>query len=313
MVNLLQLKVVDIGARYGLHPSLAVLQDRCEVLLIEPDPDEANRLTTQYSQSPKTTVMSVAVGNSGSPKTLHLRRHRGLSGFYDAVAPKSALGSDVYSTEQLIEVEVVPLASVLTGLPTFLKIDCEGAEYDILLSAGSAIKDVIGVRIEISLHTTYSGSPTFHDIHRFLLNNLFELVCFETTAIDEEWGLLALPNSKKRFVTGDALYLKTVGELDSAKKVLSAALFCYLSGAEGLALEILGRADMQTLRGLSNSKDPCEELLYAHVLRHLVEARRLPYYGPQLVDDMHLSLFDTRLPDREEVFAHLLKVGLTIR
>jgi len=312
MVNSLQLQVIDIGARYGLHPSLALLQDRCEILLIEPDPDEANRLTSQYLHSPRTTVMPVAVGTSGLPRILHLRRHRGLSGFYDAVAPKSALGSEAYSTDQLVEVKAVPLASVLTGSPTFLKIDCEGSEYDVLLSAGVAIKDVIGIRIEISLQITWAEGPLFHDLHSFLLKNHFELVCFETTAIDEEWGLFALPKSKRRFVSGEALYLRTVKELDSGGKVLSASLFCYVSGAEGLGLEILGRADRQTLRNLRKSKDPCEELLYAHVLRHLVEARRLPYYGPQQVDDLHTKLFGCPLPNRDEIFASLMNAGLLI-
>lgn len=312
MENRLQLQVIDIGARYGLHPSLKPLQDRCEILLIEPDREEAKQLESQYSQSPKTKVMAVALGTSKTPQLLYLRRHRGLSGFYDVGVSNAHLRSDDDQIEQVIEVETVPLMNVMTNKSTILKIDCEGADLDILKSAGSKIDQIVGIRLEISLQPCWAGSHTFQEIHSFLSANNFEFLCFDTTPIGEEWGTLPLPDSKKRFMGGDALYLRSERDLSLLSEILSASLFCYINRANGLGLKILSRADGETLRGLRKTRQNCEELLYAYVLQHLLEARRLPYYGAEQVDDLHMKLFDCPLPTRDEIFSRLNSLGLSI-
>jgi len=312
MEDSLQLQVIDVGARYGLHPSLKPLQDRCEILLIEPDPEEAKRLESQYSHLPKTKVMPVALGTSRTPQMLHLRQHKGLSGFYDIDKTVSALGNDAYQTEQVIEVETVPLMSVLTDKPTILKIDCEGADLDVLMSAENRIDQIIGIRVEISFRSSWVGSSSFQDVHGFLEANEFEFLCFDTTPIGEEWGTLPLPDSKKRLMSGDALYLRSERDLSSVSEILSASLFCYINRANGLGLKILSRAEGETLRGLRKTRQNCEELLYGYVLQHLLEARRLPYYGAEQVDDLHMKLYGCPLPTRDEIFSRLNSLGLSI-
>ena len=312
MEDSLQLQVIDVGARYGLHPSLKPLQDRCEILLIEPDPEEAKRLESQYSHSPKTKVMPVALGTSRTPQMLHLRQHKGLSGFFGYNKNSSALGNDAFQTEQVIEVETVPLMSVLTDKPTILKLDCEGADLDVLMSAENRVDQIIGIRVEISFKSSWVGSYSFQELHSFLSAKNFELLCFDTTSIGEEWGLMSLPNSKKRLVAADAIYLKNVNQFESIERVLAASLFCYLSGAEGLGLELLTSVEKGSLSAITQSDSGCKELLYAYVLRHLLEARSLPYYGSELVGDWHTEIFGSSLPNRGEMYLRLLKANLLV-
>jgi len=69
-------RIVDVGARFGAHPSLRCYESIAEFHLIEPDPDEVARLAELYKAAEHIQVHSLALSDQPGQLTLKLRRHR---------------------------------------------------------------------------------------------------------------------------------------------------------------------------------------------------------------------------------------------
>ena len=100
------------------------------VLSFEPDPDNCARLEANVRQNGASNVTVVRKAVSGScGKGLLVRPT------HEDVGCRLANGADVSTAERVIEVPTIDLAGVLALVPGAIglaKIDCEGAEYDIV-------------------------------------------------------------------------------------------------------------------------------------------------------------------------------------
>jgi len=184
--------VVDIGAnagQYGLR-----LRDQGfvgEILSYEPLPapfEQLHRLATRdghwkaenkaVSNEGGSLVMNVA-GNSVSSSLLVMET-RHLSS-----APDSA-------TVSTIRVETISLQKILNPLagPVMVKVDTQGYEYPVLLSAGELLKSIALLELELSLVELYKGQALFRELDAFLLSKGFSLVSVEDGFFDEERGEL---------------------------------------------------------------------------------------------------------------------------
>ena len=61
--------------------------------------------------------------------------------------------------------------------PAFLKLDVQGAELLVLQGAQQALKDIVGVQLELSLCRLYENQPLYWEIDAFLRSHGFE--CWE--------------------------------------------------------------------------------------------------------------------------------------
>lgn len=156
--------VVDIGAAIGEFTIFAALVPRTRVLAFEPSTPSAAVLAVnlRLNQIQNVVVERVAVGTdfgrleldtSGNP----LQMGTGKSGTLTYSEP----------------VDVVPLSSVLEqagGSIDLLKLDCEGAEYDILVKSPPGVLDHVerivleyhdpeatGRQLDLAAHLTAAG------------------------------------------------------------------------------------------------------------------------------------------------------------
>ena len=150
--------VVDLGAALGDFTVFAARRTpHGHVFAYEPAPDSVSLLERNLALNRTSNVKVFPYAVSSSAGTLLLD----VSG-NEAVQYRTAGGAS--DDDSRIAVQSVTLAEVLAMIPTgvcdFLKMDCEGAEYDILLNLDEVVMRKIN-RICLEYHllvTQYSAS-----------------------------------------------------------------------------------------------------------------------------------------------------------
>lgn len=108
--------LIDCGAYKGEYAELF----NCERLLFEPNPERYKILQEKFFDNPNVFIEKIALGLQDTWRQLYL----------------SEEGTSFYKewnfSSEMIEVKVMPLSRYLTKIPEILKINCEGAEYEIL-------------------------------------------------------------------------------------------------------------------------------------------------------------------------------------
>ena len=159
--------VLDIGANIGTFSVYAArVCGASRVLSFEPFPDNYKMLTRNVEQNHLNMVTCVnqAVAGNRGPRTLRL--DSADSGSHSLV---------VGSSEHNVQVECCTLEDVfqrfsLTKID-YLKMDCEGAEYEILENATSRIQQI--GRISMETHTISDRKA--EDLERLLRKHHFDV------------------------------------------------------------------------------------------------------------------------------------------
>jgi len=146
--------VVDLGANVGRTVALWAARG-CIVHAFEPNPDAFARLLARTGGLPGVRLHQAAVGGAAGRARLFL--HHGYQGDDEDHLESSSLVADKGNVDATrgVDVEVLDAADVLAAIPgpiAFVKIDVEGAEYDILRRLiGSEVLDRVA-RIAVETH-----------------------------------------------------------------------------------------------------------------------------------------------------------------
>jgi FkbM family methyltransferase len=234
--------LVDIGCSGGIHPAWRRLGPRLRALAIDPNVAEIERLTRAETHPGIQYLAAFA----GLPKDHPFARHKGDRGYW-ARSPWDRL-SVVRSAEimkagrEASAVEMVEanrwsemrLSDAVIVVPAylrdhaitsvdFLKIDVDGADFDILNSFDLALDSLglLGVGIEVNYFGSTSDTDhTFHNVDRFMKTRGFEL--FGLTV--RRYSVAALPSRYVwklpaasefgRPLQGDAIYIRDLASQD---------------------------------------------------------------------------------------------------
>lgn len=157
--------IIDIGGHIGTTTvHLAKRFPETNILTIEPYPDsyallEQNLLLNDIS-SPPVFISNVAVANDKNGRILHIDKNN--TGGNSMIRTRDALHQT--------RVPSMPLSDLFTRYniqqAKFVKIDCEGAEYEILLSLPNTLLQRIHcIIIEYTL-----GGPISEVVHKLKIN-----------------------------------------------------------------------------------------------------------------------------------------------
>ena len=247
------LTVVDAGAAYGLPAHIKALERVADVLLFEPNPDEARRLEDWYRTRNVTgniRVFPVALSGTGGTRTLFVTNAPTGSSLLrpnpDMIARTGDFG--YFHPMREVRVETSTLESVLfeskVAVVDAMKLDVQGAEYEILQGLGGEYsRRLLAVELEIGMPGMYEQQPGFSELDRFLRQNGLELFDLKPARghrvlngdyqhyPERLFGVSAdSPSLSKRIWEVDAVYFRRPEDLWNAQDVPAirrlATLYC---------------------------------------------------------------------------------------
>jgi FkbM family methyltransferase len=180
--------LVDVGGRNGLQRkwrSSAVF-GLVDAFLIEPDVAEAQRL--RESRIPA-TVIEAAVGDIPGPAMLYATHNPNCSSLRRPLADVVGRYSfaDMYEVVGLVPVEVDTIERLVDRgaipPPSYLKIDVQGYEFEVLKGVGRHMAGVVGVELEANFERLYEGQAMFSDVYDWLTAQGFGLVAIRPQGV----------------------------------------------------------------------------------------------------------------------------------
>lgn len=166
--------LMDVGARYGMHPSWRGWRGALKVLMFEPDTVEAKRLRERLDAQ-VFEVFETALDSQEGERTFHLLRHRGLSSFLRPDPDSECFrrlkpGQAEIEQEIRLRTRTIDALMAERGLAVdFLKVDTEGTEHDVIEGAAGQLADhVLGVRSSCNFQPCFFGQKLFSQTHDYL-------------------------------------------------------------------------------------------------------------------------------------------------
>ena len=173
------LRVIDIGARWGIASQWQILGESVEAYGFEPDPEECDLLNSAAPSNVR--YFPLALGSSNRTATLHITREPACSSLYP---PKPELGTRIPELACALPSHTEPAVlhrlddwkrDNLVGPVSYVKLDTQGSEIDILQGGLTTLSDAQVVEIEVSFNPMYEGCPLFGDVDRFMRSQGFVL------------------------------------------------------------------------------------------------------------------------------------------
>jgi hypothetical protein len=186
----------------------------------------------------------------------------------------------------------------------FLKLDVEGAEFELLKGAKNKLEtSVLGVRSEVLFAPVYQGAPLFGDLHRVMLDSGFELLNFDYTGAGNKAGRFTLPGRYGKLLSSDAVWVVGNDRLFAGKgdrlvqDILRLALFMLMNGATDLGVDLLLRAVRS--EGISFDPyrdDPLFVALHRKALLLFKSLLSLPMLQEGDITDAYKTIFGRDFP-----------------
>lgn len=217
------LALLDIGARDGIQwPWDRIAQDQLNLILVEPDPVEADRLKKACVRDGRGFVIPSVLWRDERTLHLNLNLKPGTSSVFPA--NRSLLDqfpdSDRYSRVSTIDLPAQTIDQLAaTGQLhhiDFAKIDVQGAELAILEGGAHFFaRNLIGLEVEVEFCELYIGQPLFAEVDAYARSLGLELWDLRKTYWKYEQGMHVPGPVKGRLVFGDALYFRPLTGLAS--------------------------------------------------------------------------------------------------
>ncbi len=187
--------VLDVGASsggYGAELRSTGYDQR--IISFEPSSDAFRALEARASQDALWDTVQLALGKESDEAILNISLNRESNSILNIKDRHTvAYPQAKYVGREVVAVE--PLDHVfdryyVKDTPTFLKIDAQGYEYQVLLGATTSLAQIKGVQVELSLIPMYEDETPFVEIITYLQTHGFNLMSFQPVIDDPETGQL---------------------------------------------------------------------------------------------------------------------------
>ncbi len=190
---------LDVGCHLGETTLEAAQKDDClHIYAFEPNLKLAAQLNQQVAHLPNYAVIPAAVAQQAGVSQFYLNAADATSSLlpFNPERLEKWIGGEELKVESVEIVPTVRLDHFLESLGIdevdFLKIDAQGADFDVILSAGDKIQHVIKIKLEVAITPTqlYSGATSKADVVAYLETYGFVLVQAEKQSNDQEENLI---------------------------------------------------------------------------------------------------------------------------
>lgn len=212
---------IDAGAAGGVHTLVIPIASLVHCTCFEPDPDAYNTLWNNQTEKKIFSgykIINKALGIKASDSVpIYLTVSRVNSSL---LRPRSMLVKryDVngFKLEKEVNVPTVTLDMIVCSceninsrLGEFIKLDCQGAEYDILEGSQKTLEgQCIAIWCEVELFKMYERQKVFSEIDLFLNEKGFRLYGFYPNYISTKKLDRNIYETEERIIWADALYFK---------------------------------------------------------------------------------------------------------
>ena len=259
--------IIDAGARWGVMPSWSALGSQVNVIGFEPEPDEAQELQSRYRSDSRIEIVAKALGSGAGKIPLQVTPEAAGSSFYTLkFGERMSLGAE-FNVCMTIDVEVTSLDDWVASSPhdhvDAMKLDVQGAEYDIFVGAVTSLSTIRILQTEMHMNPLYEGAKLFGDNDALLRSHGFELWMLPTLAhyrptrdgsavidrVDVHWfndNPVPVPTEGAQLFWADAIYIKSdfarIVDGTSAESLLRDAVLAVGMDQISLALDALNAA-----------------------------------------------------------------------
>ena len=191
--------VLDVGANLGQFGDFVrrKLAFGGTIHSFEPVEQLAQKLRRKSSQDIAWTIHQMALGSRQEEIDINVTESPGLSSF---LSPTSAAVKDLWNHSAIVERQRVAIdtldnfvrrldGGVLPG-STFLKIDTQGYDLEVLKGAGRTLEQVRAVQLEASVRPIYEGMPGFREVLDYLMSRGFALSAMFSVNQDQSQRLI---------------------------------------------------------------------------------------------------------------------------
>ena len=276
--------------------------------MFEMDAQEAERLRSKYKNDPMIAVYPIGLYREDTELTFTVNEHRALNSLFsvdDEVLKRNDYMRKAFTPVETKKVDVRSIDSFFEGKPIhFLKLDVEGAEYDVLCGALDALRSsVLAVRAEVVFTSVYKDAAAFGDVHKLLIENGYELLNFDYCGAGNKGGRFSLPGRYGKLISTDAVWTVNNERLFSTSgntlrdDVVRMACFLLNNGATDLAVEILQQAvSAKNISFDDLQKDPLFNYLRRKILLLFKSLLAHPMWSESDVSSVYQQIFNSEFP-----------------
>lgn len=169
----------DIGSRRGVPARWYEQAKEINAVGFEPDEEECDRLNESTISTPFVSEVHypTALSNQDGIRKFYVVRDPALSGFYKPIKATFEQFEGDPDRADVLEALSLRAESLSTFCnskklqPSFMKIDAQGAEFDII-STFYGLREVLGVEIELQVLPLYDGKFTNYSQSQAFLESL---------------------------------------------------------------------------------------------------------------------------------------------
>lgn len=173
---------VDVGAFRGhFSADIATRYPSTRVYSYEPNPQEYENLKSTTRFLPNVTPVNVALGAAAGRATLNITKGTASSSLLKPLPSKTPAWQDVLVSQSEIDVEVTTLDEELSRLQInhvdFLKIDAQGADYEVLAGATRSLSSgrISAIQVEVLIAPAYEYQASSSQVYLALNEYGFSL------------------------------------------------------------------------------------------------------------------------------------------
>lgn len=236
--------VIDVGSAGGIIGDLNPIAFAVDAVGFEPNPDHFADLHTTDSHWRSLRYLPFAIGGQKGTRTLYRPKFGNSS---TLLPPNSAIGEvfdkrQFFDVEETTEVDVVSLDDALSQFdirdPDYLKLDVEGAEFEILEGASEALSRLSVIRVEVCFVEVRQGQRLGMEVGHHLEGLGFRLMNMVGMAPWRVRGYRAHPAvsrepvrySRGQLVHADFLFMRDPDLFDNAQRRLRCAFLAMAHG-----------------------------------------------------------------------------------
>lgn len=199
--------LLDIGAAGEVEPRWKPFVQFLNYVGVEPDERSRSTLLNNKNEFKSYQILPYALAAKNQMLNFKLCREPRVSSLYE---PETKFLSRFPNAERFDIVEKIStdcfsLDSVDVPDVDFLKIDIQGAEYDVIEGASSCMSSALGLELEVEFVELYKDQPLFGDVCKTLSQRDFEFIDFVNLC---RWERNA-HSGYGQCVFGDALFLRS--------------------------------------------------------------------------------------------------------